>query len=88
MVGQILGLALGPSGGIASVCTAERLHSLVGEVLAATMIIVPLMTGVILVTVIVFGSSESSNRVFRLLRCIRNKEEPLAPGRPRTRSLL
>ena len=71
------GLGLG-SGGIACACTAERLHSIIGEVLAAAMIVVPLVTGVILVAVIVFGSIESSNRVFRLLRWLRDKEEPSA----------
>jgi hypothetical protein len=57
------------------------MHSLLGEILAAALIIVPLTTGVILVAVVVFGSTESCNRVFRLLRCIRDKEEPPAPGK-------
>jgi hypothetical protein len=78
MTGRMVSLGLGP-GGIAGACTAARLHSLVGEILAAAMIAVPLATGVILVAVIVFGSTESSNRVFRLLRWIRDKEEPPAP---------
>lgn len=75
----MLGLGLGP-GGVIGACTAGLLHCLLGEILAAAMIALPLTTGVILVAVIVFGSSESSDRVFRLLRWIRDKEEPPAPG--------
>jgi hypothetical protein len=56
-------------------------HSLVGEILAAAMIVVPLITSAILVAVIVFGSAKSSNRVFRLLRWLRDKEEPPGPTR-------
>jgi len=43
------------------------------------MITVPLMTGAILVAVAVFGSTKSTDRVFRLLRWLRDKEEPPAP---------
>lgn len=64
---RIIGLGLG-AGGIAGECTAERLHFLAGEILAAAIIIVPLLTSTILLTVAVFGSTKSSNRVFRLLR--------------------
>lgn len=79
MTGRMLGLGLSPSG-MAGACTAGCLHSLVGEILAAAMVIVPLTTGVILVAVIVLGSVESSNRVFRLLRCINDEEEPPSPS--------
>ena len=79
MGGRVLGLGLGP-GGIACVCTAERLHSLAGEILAAVMIVVPLATGAALVAVVVFGSIESSDRVFRLLRWLRDREEPSGPA--------
>jgi hypothetical protein len=79
LVGQMLGLTLGP-GGVAGACVAGCMHSLLGELLAAALVIVPLTISVILVAVIVFGRAESSNRVFRLLRCIRDKEEPPAPG--------
>ena len=81
VVSRILGIALGPSG-VAGTCAAGRMHFMLGEILAATLIIVPLTASVILVAVIVFGGTESSNRVFRLLRCIRDKEEPPAPGGP------
>jgi hypothetical protein len=79
LAARMLGLAFGP-GGVAGACTAGRMHCMLGEVLAAVLIIVPLTTSVILVVVVVFGGTESSNRVFRLLRCIRDKEEPPAPG--------
>jgi hypothetical protein len=85
MAGRMLGVALGPSG-VAGACAAGRMHFLLGEILAAALIIIPLTTCVILVAVIVFGSAESSDRVFRLLRCIRDKEEPPAPTGPAQRT--
>ena len=75
----MLSLGLGP-GGIAGACAADHLHSLAGEILATAMVAVPLATGAILIAVIVFGSTKSSDRVFRLLRWIRDKEEPSAPS--------
>jgi hypothetical protein len=72
------GLGLG-TGGIAGECTAGRLHFLAGEILVGAIIVVPLLTGIILVTVVVFCSTKSSDRVFRLLRWSRGKEEPPAP---------
>ena len=66
--GQVIaGLRLGTVG-IAGECAAGRLHFLAGEILAAAMIVVPLLTGTILVTVVVFGSAKCSDRVFRFLR--------------------
>lgn len=79
LAARMLGLAFGP-GGVAGACAAGRMHCLLGEILAAALIIVPLTTSVILVTIVVFGGTKPSNRVFRLLRCIRDKEEPPAPG--------
>ena len=78
-LGRTLSLALGPSC-VACACAAGRIHPLLGEILAAVLIIVPLATSVILATVIVFGDSESCDRAFRLLRWIRDKKEPPAPG--------
>ena len=72
-------LGLG-TGGIAGECAAGRLHFLAGEILAATIIVVPLLTGTILVTVVVFGSTKCSDRVFRFLRWFSGKEEPPAPS--------
>jgi hypothetical protein len=82
--GRRLGLGLGP-GGIVCVCTAERLHSLVGEILAAVLIVGPLVTGAVLLTVVVFGSNKSIDRIFRLLRWFRDKEEPPEPANPEQR---
>jgi hypothetical protein len=62
-------------------CAAQRLHYLAGEILAVALIVVPLVVGAILVAVIVFCSTRSSDRVFRLLRWLRDKEEPPAPRR-------
>jgi hypothetical protein len=75
----MIGLVLGP-GGIAGEWTAGRLHFVAGEILAAAIIIVPLLTGTILVMVVVFGGTKSSDRVFRLLRWFSDKEEPPAPA--------
>jgi hypothetical protein len=73
----MLSLSLGP--GLACACTVESLHSLTGEILAAGMIVAPLLTGAVLVVVVVFGSVKSNERVFRLLRWLRDKEEPPTP---------
>jgi hypothetical protein len=77
--GRMIGLVLGP-GGIVGEWTAGRLHFVAGEILAAAIIIVPLLTGTILVMVVVFGGTKSSDRVFRLLRWFSDKEEPPAPA--------
>jgi hypothetical protein len=77
--GRMIGLVLGP-GGLAGECAAARLHLVAGEILAAAIIIVPLLTGTILVTVVVFGGTRSSDRVFRLLRWFSDNEEPPAPA--------
>lgn len=77
--GRLIGLVLGPAG-IAGEWTAGRLHFVAGEILAATIIIVPMLTATILVTVVVFGDTKSSDRVFRLLRWFGDKEEPPAPA--------
>jgi hypothetical protein len=76
---RMLRLTLSP--GVAGAFTAGCLHPLIGEILAAAMVIVPLATGVTLVAVIAFGSIESSNRIFRLLRWIHDGEEPSPPSR-------
>jgi hypothetical protein len=85
--GWMIGLGLG-TGGMAGECTVGRLPILAGEVLAAAIIVVPLLTGTILVTVVVFGSTESSDRIFRLLRWFSDKEEPPAPRPVTTRNAL
>ena len=77
LVGQIISLSAVPTG-VMSACTAEAGHFLVNEIIAG-IIALELAVGVILVTVIIFGSTESCNRVFRLLRWIRDKEEPPTP---------
>lgn len=87
---MIGGLGLGTAG-IAGECAAGRLPFLVGEILAAAIIVVPLLTGTILVTVVVFGSTKCSDRVFRFLRWFSGEEEPPAPspitnGLPSTRA--
>ena len=75
----MIGLGLG-AGCIAGECTAAGPHFLASEILTAAIIIVPLLTATILVTVAVFGSTKSSDRVFRLLRWFSHKEEPQRPS--------
>lgn len=66
-------------GGAAGAYAAQSLHNLAGEILVATVTAVSLATGVILLALVVFGSTESGDRVFRILRWVRGKEEPPAP---------
>jgi hypothetical protein len=77
LVGQVISLSAIPVG-VMSACTAEATHFLVGGIIAA-IIALELAVGAVLVVVIIFGSTESCNRIFRLLRWIRDKEEPPAP---------
>jgi hypothetical protein len=56
------------------------MHSVIGEALATAYIIVPLAIGLILLTAILRGSSQTCERAFRLLRWIANRPEPLGPG--------
>ena len=77
-VGQVVIQGLG-LGGAAGADAAQSLHSLVGEILVAAVTAVSLATGVTLLALIVFGSAEYGDRVFRVLRWIRGKDEPSAP---------
>lgn len=55
------------------------LHPALGEGLAATDIVVPLVLAAVLLTAILRGSRETCERVFRLLRWIANRPEPPGP---------
>lgn len=61
---------------------AAYLHPALGEALAAADVIVPLATALVLLTAILRGSTQTCERVFRLLRWIANRPEPPAPERP------
>lgn len=56
------------------------LRPALGEVIAATDVLVPAAVGLALVAAILFGSKETCDRVFRLLRWISNRPEPPGPG--------
>src|SRR6185437_3401956 len=60
--------------------TAGYLHPMVGAVLAAADVIVPMIVALVLLTAILRGSTETCERVFRLLRWITNRAEPPAPA--------
>ena len=78
---RMIGAALGP-GGTAGACIAACLHSTAGMILAVAIVTVSLMTVLLLVILIVFGTTRSHDRIFRLLRWIRDKEEPAGAGNP------
>ena len=59
---------------------AGYLHPVLGEALAAADVIIPLAIAVILLFAILRGSSQTCERVFRLLRWIANRPEPPTPG--------
>jgi hypothetical protein len=61
--------------------TASYLHPALGEALAATDIIIPAIVLLVLLAAILRGSTETCERVFRLLRWIANRPEPPAPDR-------
>lgn len=55
------------------------LHPALGVVLAIADIAIPVLIAAVLLTVILCGSKETYERVFRLLRWIVNRPEPPAP---------
>jgi hypothetical protein len=59
--------------------TAAYVHPAILTVLAIANATVPPVAGVVVVTVILFGSEETNDRIFRLLRWIANRPEPPAP---------
>ena len=61
--------------------TASYLHPALGEALAAADIIIPVIVLLVLLAAILRGSTETCDRVFRLLRWIANRSEPPAPDR-------
>ena len=66
--------------------TAGYLHPAIGEALAAADVIVPAIVLLVLLAAILRGSTETCDRVFRLLRWIANRPEPPAPERNTFRS--
>jgi len=61
--------------------TAGYLHPALGEALAAADAIIPAIVLPVLLAAILRGSTETCDRVFRLLRWIANRPEPPAPDR-------
>ncbi len=74
---RALGTAAGVLGGEG---LTSYLHPALGEILAAADIIIPLAIAVVLLASILCGSSQTCERVFRLLRWIANRPEPPVPG--------
>lgn len=60
--------------------TAGYMYPALGAALAIIDIAIPLAVGIVLLTAILFGSNETCERVFRLLRWIANRPEPPSPG--------
>jgi hypothetical protein len=61
---------------------AGILHPALDEALAAADVIVPLVIAIVLLAAILCGSTQTCERVFRLLRWIANRPEPAAPETP------
>jgi hypothetical protein len=75
---RILGVGAG-AGILGGQGLAGYLHPALGEVLAATDVIIPLVMTLILFIAIMCGNSQTCERAFRLLRWIANRPEPPAP---------
>jgi hypothetical protein len=73
---RAIGVGAGVLGGQG---VAGYLHPVLGEALAAADVIVPLVITVILLFAILRGSSQTCERVFRLLRWIADRPEPPTP---------
>jgi hypothetical protein len=59
--------------------TESVLHPVAAEGLAIADAAIPLIVGLILFTTIVLGTTETVDRIFRLLRWVTNRPEPTAP---------
>jgi hypothetical protein len=68
---------LQPTARVPGACTGGPTNFLIDEILAAV-IILPLAAGATLLAVMIFGSTESGDRALRVLRWIRDREEPSA----------
>ena len=72
-----LGTGLGVA---AAEAAAGYLHPALAEALAIADVAIPVMLVLIVFAVVVLGSQQTCDRVFRLLRWITNRPEPPAPG--------
>jgi hypothetical protein len=79
---RILGAGAGVLGGEG---VAGYLHPALGEARAAADVLVPLAIGLVLLIAILYGSDQTCERVFRLLRWIANRPEPPGPQQSRIR---
>jgi hypothetical protein len=61
--------------------TAGYLRPALGEAMAAADVTIPVIVLLVLLAAILRGSTETCDRVFRLLRWIANRPEPPAPDR-------
>jgi len=71
-------------GALGAEATIAYLSPPLGAALAAADVIVPLAIAVVLLIAVLRGSTETCERVFRLLRWIANRPEPPAPQGPST----
>ena len=71
---------LGAAAFLSAEGTAGYLHPALGEALAAADVIIPAIVLLVLLAAILRGSTETCDRVFRLLRWIANRPEPPVPG--------
>jgi hypothetical protein len=56
-------------------------HPWIGEILTIAQIMIPLIGALVLLIILLWGSDERCDRVFRLLRWATNRPEPAAPIR-------
>lgn len=74
---------LGTGLGIVAAEVAEgALHPALAEALAIADLAIPVVIMLIVFAVIIWGSQQTVDRVFRLLRWITNRPEPAAPDPP------
>jgi hypothetical protein len=72
---------------VAAEITEGVLHPALAEALTIADLATPVVMAIIVFIVIVRGSQQTCDRVFRLLRWITNKQEPPAPEAPNRRRI-
>jgi hypothetical protein len=75
-------LVFGAGGPLVADIITDRYDPTLAVIMFVCDVGIPILVTLVLVSVILFGCEDSTNRAFRLLRWIRDKSEPPGPEAP------